>query len=75
MVSASDVYYATFWCCIKVFFKKWRHKPKGERSKPVMVHINYHPDKVERMIGIIEFHKTGNENAIMKFPGGSEPGS
>ena len=61
--------------CVQVFFKKWRHKPKSERSKPVMVHINYHPNKVERMKAIVEYYKTGNEKAIMQFPGGSEPGS
>jgi arabinosyltransferase len=60
---------------LQVFFKKWRQKPKSERKKPVMVHINYHPNKVERMQGIIEYFKTGNEQAIMKFTGGSEPGT
>jgi arabinosyltransferase len=60
---------------MQVFFKQWRHKPKSKRSNPVMVHINYHPNKVERMHGIIEYFKTGKEQAIMQFPGGSEPGT
>jgi arabinosyltransferase len=60
---------------MQVFFKKWRHTPQKERKKPVMVHINYHPNKVERMHGIIEYYKTGNEHWIMQFPGGSEAGT
>lgn len=49
--------------------------PKTERRKPVMVHINYHPNKEARMKGIIEYFSTGNDDAIMRFPGGSEPGT
>jgi hypothetical protein len=59
----------------QVFFKKWRHMPEQSRPKPVMVHINYHPDKAERMKSIIEYFDTGKKEAIMKWPGGSEPGS
>jgi arabinosyltransferase len=60
---------------VQVFFKLWRHKPKNARTQPVMVHINYHPNKVARMRGIIEYYKTGDEKAIMQFTGGSEAGS
>jgi arabinosyltransferase len=59
----------------QVFFKKWRHMPESSRPKPVMVHINYHPDKGDRMKGIIDFFGTSKKDAIMKWPGGSEPGS
>lgn len=49
--------------------------PKTQRHQPVMVHINYHPNKEERMMGIIEYFASGKDDAIMRFPGGSEPGT
>jgi arabinosyltransferase len=60
---------------MQVFFKKWRHLNPATRPKPVMVHVNYHPDKGERMKGIIEYFATGDVDAIMTWPGGSETGS
>lgn len=60
---------------VQVFFKTWRHMPKTQRHQPVMVHINYHPNKEERMMGIIEYFASGKDDAIMRFPGGSEPGT
>jgi arabinosyltransferase len=47
----------------------------AKRPKPVMVHINYHPNKEERMATIIEYFKGGNAEPMMKLPGGSEPGT
>lgn len=40
-----------------------------------MIHVNYHPDKPERMEGIIRHFLEGDEHALDEFPGGSEPGS
>ena len=60
---------------MQVFFKSWRHLDKTRRRQPVMVHINYHPNKEERMKGIMDYFATGREEAIMAFPGGSEPGT
>ncbi len=35
----------------KRLFKDLRHRPKAQQPpKPVTVHINYHPDKHERML-------------------------
>jgi arabinosyltransferase len=60
---------------LQVFFKKWRHLDATKRPQPIMVHINYHPDKELRMKSIIDFFNTGNEHSIMKWPGGSAPGT
>ncbi|KAG2497437.1 hypothetical protein HYH03_004592 [Edaphochlamys debaryana] len=57
----------------KRLFKDIRHRPKGQQPPlPVMVHINYHPDKHERMKAVVEWYG-GNEHALDAFPGGSEP--
>ena len=42
---------------------------------PVMIHVNYHPDKYERMVAIIKRYVDGDNRALDPFPGGSEPGS
>ncbi|KAG7675171.1 hypothetical protein Ndes2526B_g08029 [Nannochloris sp. 'desiccata'] len=59
----------------KTLFKIVRHMPRAQQPNPVMVHMNYHPDKVERMKGAIEYYWNGNMKALDPFPGGSEPGS
>ncbi|PRW59143.1 Nucleotide-diphospho-sugar transferase family [Chlorella sorokiniana] len=59
----------------KVLFKQVRHMPRDQQPKPVMVHANFHPDKSERMRGIIAYYIQGDEHALDKFPGGSEPGT
>eukprot|EP00873_Tetraselmis_striata_P028570 jgi/Tetstr1/448834/TSEL_036060.t1 len=59
----------------KVLFKFWRHKPQTQRSRPVMIHINYHPDKHNRMLGVIRYFYDKDLHALDKFPGGSEPGT
>ncbi|PNH08499.1 hypothetical protein TSOC_004946 [Tetrabaena socialis] len=59
----------------KRLFKDIRHRPKGQQPPlPVMVHVNYHPDKHERMKAVIEWYG-GNEHALDAFPGGSEKGT
>ncbi|GMH33869.1 hypothetical protein BSKO_01703 [Bryopsis sp. KO-2023] len=59
----------------KYLFKFVRYKPKAEQPDPVMVHINYHPDKANRMKAVIKRYAMGDEHALDSFPGGSEPGS
>jgi len=59
----------------KVLFKFWRHKPHTQQQKPVMVHINYHPDKHNRMLAVIKYFFDSDPRALDKFPGGSEPGT
>lgn len=59
----------------KILFKDIRHRPKDSRpALPVMVHINYHPDKHERMKAVIQWYG-GDEHALDQFPGGSEKGT
>ncbi|KAK9824345.1 hypothetical protein WJX72_009577 [[Myrmecia] bisecta] len=59
----------------KVLFKTVRFKPRADQVKPVMVHINYHPDKHERMKAAAQYYLHGDDHALDRFPGGSEPGS
>jgi fructose/tagatose bisphosphate aldolase len=59
----------------KSLFKIVRHMAQAQQPKPVMVHMNYHPDKVERMKAAIEYYWKGDKRALDPFPGGSEPGS
>ncbi|KXZ46748.1 hypothetical protein GPECTOR_41g713 [Gonium pectorale] len=60
----------------KRLFKDIRHRPKGQQPPlPVMVHINYHPDKHERMKAVIDWYTNKNEHALDPFPGGSEKGT
>ncbi|GIL62084.1 hypothetical protein Vafri_16376 [Volvox africanus] len=60
----------------KRLFKDIRHRSKDQQPPlPVMVHINYHPDKHERLKAVIQYYIGGNEHALDSFPGGSEPGT
>lgn len=56
----------------KVLFKTVRKDPKLRQLKPVIVHINYHPDKYPRMKAVVEFYVDGKQNALDPFPDGSE---
>ena len=56
----------------KYLFKIARHEPSVFANlKPVMVHVNYHPDKWERMKAIIEWVRRKNPSALDPFPDGS----
>lgn len=60
----------------KFLFKDVRHRSKDRQpAMPVMVHINYHPDKHERMRAVVQYYVDGDEHALDRFPGGSEAGS
>ncbi len=52
-----------------------RYQPAGQQKRPVMVHINYHPDKKERAEAAHAYFVKGDRSALERFPGGSEPGS
>jgi hypothetical protein len=60
---------------VQVFFKRWRHMDAAKRPKPVMVHLNYHPNKEERMDTIIKYFRGGDAGPMMKLPGGSQAGT
>uniref|UniRef100_A0A0E0EDS5 Glycosyltransferase n=1 Tax=Oryza meridionalis TaxID=40149 RepID=A0A0E0EDS5_9ORYZ len=56
----------------KVLFKTVRKDAHLRKLKPVIVHLNYHPDKSDRMKAVIEFYVNGKQNALEHFPDGSE---
>ena len=64
----------------KTFFRSERGRfiPGDKTAKsdtPVMIHMNYHPDKHKRMLCLIARYHEGKLNACDEFPGGSEPGT
>ncbi|GBF91185.1 glycosyltransferase [Raphidocelis subcapitata] len=60
----------------KTLFKDVRNRaPEAQPPMPAMVHINYHPNKHERMKAVMAYYLDGDKNALAPFPGGSEPGS
>lgn len=56
----------------KVLFKTVRKDVKLKKLKPVIVHVNYHPDKLERMKAVVEFYVNGKQDALDSFPDGSD---
>uniref|UniRef100_A0A7N0TQY4 Glycosyltransferase n=1 Tax=Kalanchoe fedtschenkoi TaxID=63787 RepID=A0A7N0TQY4_KALFE len=56
----------------KVLFKTVRNDAKLKKLKPVIVHVNYHPDKLPRMLAVVEFYVNGKQDALNPFPDGSE---
>ncbi|KAJ6814639.1 arabinosyltransferase RRA2-like [Iris pallida] len=55
----------------KVLFKTVRKDDQLKKLKPVIVHVNYHPDKLSRMKAVIEFYVDGKQDALNNFPDGS----
>lgn len=56
----------------KVLFKTVRKDANLRKLKPVIVHVNYHPDKLPRMKAVVEFYVHGKQDALQSFPDGSE---
>lgn len=56
----------------KVLFKTVRYDDNLSKIKPVIVHVNYHPDKLPRMKAVVEFYVNGKQDALKPFPEGSE---
>ncbi|KAK1369597.1 Glycosyltransferase [Heracleum sosnowskyi] len=56
----------------KVLFKTVRKDAKLSKLKPVIIHVNYHPDKFPRMKAIVEYYVNGKQDALKYFPDGSE---
>jgi len=57
----------------KTLFKKIRRQRKMCSHTPVMVHINYHPDKFPRMKAVVDRYIFKKMDALDKFTDGSEP--
>ncbi|XP_062099024.1 arabinosyltransferase RRA3-like [Humulus lupulus] len=55
----------------KVLFKTVRKDPNLRKLKPVIVHVNYHPDKLPRMKAVVEYYVNGKQDALDPFPEGS----
>ncbi|GKD89383.1 arabinosyltransferase RRA3-like protein, partial [Tanacetum coccineum] len=55
----------------KALFKEVRKDGKLKKLKPVIVHVNYHPDKLLRMKAVVEFYYNGKQDALEPFPDGS----
>lgn len=49
-----------------------RKDPELRKRKPVIVHINYHPDKLPRMKATVEFYVNGKDDALGPFPDGTK---
>lgn len=56
----------------KVLFKMVRKDANLSKLKPVIIHINYHPDKLPRMKAVVEFYVNGKKDALDGFPDGSD---
>lgn len=55
----------------KVLFKTVRKDAKLSKLMPVIVHLNYHPDKLPRMKAVVDFYVNGQKDALEPFPNGS----
>nr|GEX46079.1 arabinosyltransferase RRA3-like [Tanacetum cinerariifolium] len=56
----------------KALFKEVRKSDELKKLKPVIVHVNYHPDKLPRMKAVMEFYINGKQDALAPFPDGSD---
>ncbi|XP_027355430.1 arabinosyltransferase RRA2-like [Abrus precatorius] len=56
----------------KVLFKTVRNDANLSKLKPVIIHVNYHPDKLPRMKAIVEYYVNGKQDALKPFPDGSD---
>lgn len=55
----------------KVLFKTVRKNTELSKLKPVIVHVNYHPDKLPRMRAVVDYYVNGKKDALNPFPDGS----
>jgi len=55
----------------KTLFRTMRYEKQFEDHVPVMVHVNYHPDKFARMQSIWAHYVDGDVHALDKYPVGS----
>jgi hypothetical protein len=56
----------------KILFKTVRNDANLSKLKPVIIHVNYHPDKLPRMKAVIEYYVNGKQDALKPFPDGSD---
>mmetsp|Transcript_8153 Transcript_8153/g.21733 ORF Transcript_8153/g.21733 Transcript_8153/m.21733 type:complete len:470 (+) Transcript_8153:193-1602(+) len=67
------------WLNSKIFFRSRRARyipgATSQAQLPVMIHMNYHPDKHKRMLCIMDRYYYNKVDACDSMPGGSEPGT
>eukprot|EP00250_Pteridium_aquilinum_P033109 c5208_g1_i1 orf=64-1317(+) len=56
----------------KVMFTKVRKEANFDKFLPVALHVNYHPDKYDRMLALVDYYIHGKKDALKRFPDGSE---
>eukprot|EP00798_Chlamydomonas_sp_ICE-L_P007645 gene7645-801_t len=56
----------------KTLFRTMRYESRFENHMPVMVHVNYHPDKFARMQSVWARYVEKDMHALDKYPIGSE---
>lgn len=56
----------------KVLFKAVRKNANLTKLKSVIVHMNYHLDKLPRMKAVVEYYVNGKLDALKSFPDGSD---
>ncbi|KAK4437791.1 Arabinosyltransferase RRA2 [Sesamum alatum] len=56
----------------KVLFKTVRKDSQLSKLKPVIIHVNYHPDKFPRMKAVVDYYVNGKQDALDPFPDGSD---
>ena len=54
----------------KTLFRTMRYEKQYENHMPVMVHVNYHPDKFARMQSVWARYVDGDKHALDKYPVG-----
>ena len=57
---------------LQVLFTHVRHTPGLKDRLPVMVHVNYHPEKHQRMLALIQHYLHHDSKPMMAFPNGSQ---
>ncbi|KEH30421.1 arabinosyltransferase RRA2 isoform X1 [Medicago truncatula] len=55
----------------RVLFKTVRNNANLSKLKPVIIHLNYHRDKLTRMKAVVEYYVNGNQDALKPFPDGT----
>lgn len=67
------------WLNSKIFFRSRRSRylpgAKATMPTPILVHMNYHPDKHKRMLCLMDRYLYGKVSACDDMPGGSNPGT